>query len=545
MDYARELPSGKVIAANDASPNRLYVCPRPGCGGRVYRPHVVVQRPHFRHAPGEGTPECDAYFPDIGAGGESDVRSIAAVEDDPAELGLLLTQVDGRWGLGLRLPEIPSQELGVTSLGELRSAFINVYPGLDRQFRVSALDLRPGVGAARVDVVPSLQVIRTQPDGSWPASINKERWFLESRGLVAEGTVFRLRLGEWVRLRAGSGVHQGESLLVIADTRCAPPRSIASEIHARIHGRGAAWSVWEVQLPGEPTVSASTWLTRLGHEVIPYPWSMALATPPQGYGQCGEPIFWVGDSPVLVLNAPRPTSTTTVTFDSGTNSYSAEVRATSGRFAQVSVSVPDARSARMAVAGERNASLDLEFQEQVSLASLGEMLLQTARIRIQIGQQLFAAWLTSTHFVHVDSREQPEVFVDLGDESARARVTVWERGKQRPRLGIDSRGVARAIEEALVNADRIEVDAGNLGQVVLIPIRGKVCVTDEARSSDRLAWRDRLIDICTRRASHFKPSLSQQPRDAKSFAVRRLTQASLVRSRLSLQRRIKQKGSNL
>src|SRR5690606_16707646 len=108
-------------------------------------------------------------------------------------------------------------------------------------------------------------------------------------------------------------------------------------------------------------------------------------------------------------------------------------RATSGRFAQVSVSVPDARSARMAVAGERNASLDLEFQEQVSLASLGEMLLQTARIRIQIGQQLFAAWLTSTHFVHVDSREQPEVFVDLGDESARARVTVWERGKQRPR----------------------------------------------------------------------------------------------------------------
>lgn len=545
MDYAKDFRSGKIIAAEDASPNGSYLCPRPGCGGRVYRPNVVVQRPHFRHSPGEGTPECDAYFPDVGSGGEIAVLAVAAVEEDPAELGLLLTQVDGRWGLGLRLPEIPSKELGETPLSELRLAFINVYAGHDRQFRVSALDLRPGVGAACVDVVPSLQAFCTEPSGSWPASIKKERWFLESKSLVAHGALFRLHHGEWIRLRAGSGVHNGESLLALADACCVPPESIVLETHAQISGGGSRWAVWEVQLPSEPVASVVTWLTRLGHGFVPHRWGVDLATPPRGYGQSGEPVFWIGDSPVLILKAPRPASATTVTFDTGTNSYSAAVRATSGHFAQISVSVPDARDTRLVFAGERNACLELAFLKCASLESLRELLLQTARLRIQVGQQFFTAWQRSTHVVKISSCEQLEVHVDLGDESARASLTVWEQGKQYPQPGLDCGGVAKAIEYALANADRIEVDAGNLGQVVLLPIRNNARVTNEKRPRDRLAWRDHLIDLCSRSVKRLKPSRTQQSRDAKSLRVRRLTQVSLVRSRLTLRRRIQQEGFDL
>ena len=543
MDYARDLHSGKVVAAEDASLVRSYACPRPGCGGRVYLPDVVVQRPHFRHYPGEGTPACDEYFPGSAGSGERGTRATAAVEEDPSELGLLLTQLDGRWGLGLRLPEIPSKELGETSLGALRSALVDVYAGRDRLLRVSALDLRPGVGAARVDVVPSLQLFRTQPGGSWPASIHKDRWLLESRGFEAKGALFRLRLGEWMRLLAGSGVHHGETLLALADARCAPPDSIVSETHARISSGGMQWTIWEVQLPSKPVAGVVGWLARLGHEFVQRPWSVDLATPPRAYGERGEPVFWVGDSPVLMLEAPQPAGVAMIAFQSGSNSHGANVRATDGRFAHVSVSVRDAGLTRLAVAGERTASLDLAFIELPPPTSLCKLLLQTPRLRIQIGQQSLEAWQGTTHKVRVLSREQPLVRVDLGDESVRTRVTVFERGKQRSKRGLDSRGAARAIEDSLASADRVEVDADNLGRIVLLPVRAAVDATREAKAGDRLAWRNHVVSLCSHTEERHTPTLFEQPRVAKSLAARQVAPASLVHSRMAIRRRLESRGS--
>lgn len=537
MDYARDHYSREIVAAKDASPLCFYECPRPGCGGRVYLPDVVIQRPHFRHYPGEGTSACDQYFPGADSSGESGAPAIVAVEEDPSQLGLLLAQIDGRWGLGLRLPEIPRDELGELSLGALRSALVDIYAGSDHLLRVSALELRPGVGAARVDVMPCLQTFRTEPAGTWPGSIDEQRWLLKSKGLEATGTLFRLRRGEWVRLLAGSGVHQEEALLVLADTRCSPPSSIVSETHAQFSSRGLHWAIWEVRLPDEPGDSVTTWLARLGHEFVPRPWTVELATPPRARGEHGEPIFWVGDSPVLTLGAPQSGAETLVSFKFATNSQSANVKVSERRYAHVAIKSQEAGPTRLTAFAERSASLDVFFVQRPSCVALLNELEKTPRLRVWIGEQIIEAWRDSVQKVSVATRLLPEVRVDLGADRARVRVTLWVRGKYRSSRGLDARNAAKTIEAALSTASRIELDAGNLGRVEIIPMLVGASATRESRANDRLSWHQHVVSLVVPPPKEMTtPTMYRQPRGGTLLVARPVGAAVLVRTRLALRR---------
>ncbi len=541
MDYARDA-GGKIVSAEDASPLGFYRCSRPDCGGRVYLPRVKVQRKHFRHYPGEGTTACDEYFPSNTVG-DSDVYTTAAVEDDPSELGLLLTQIDGHWGLGLRLPEIPREELGETSLGALRSALVDVYAGRDRSLRVSALELRSGIGAARVEIAPSRHPFRTEPIGLWPSSIRKERWRLECKGFEVKGALFRLRVGEWMRLRTGSQVHYGETLLLLADTEHAPPDSIVTETHARIPGDGMNWNIWELRFPTDTLVSVVGWLARLGYDFVPRPWSVDLITPPRAYGEHGEPVFWVGDSPIVMLESPQQNGIATVDFRSGSNSQAINVRTTHGRFAHVKVSMCNAGLARLAVAGEQAASLDITFVEPPTRTILHEELRKTARLRIRIGEQIFEAWQGITHKIRVLTQEKPLLHVDLGDENVRARVTVFEGGKFRSKRNLNSSEVTKIIDGALQSAEKIEVDAENLGRIVLLPTRMSVHIAIEPKATGRLAWHDYVVSLSSHAKDCSIPTFLEQPRVTKSFAVRTVAPASLVHSRMAIRRRHDSRGS--
>jgi len=535
VDYAKDLRSGKIVAAKDASKVRAYVCARPGCGGRVYLPHVVVQRPHFRHYPGEGTPACDEYHPGLGYGGDKPARQIAAVEEDPCELGLLLAQVDGRWGLGLRLPEIPREELGELSVSALRPALIDIYSGSERIVQVSALDLRPGVGVARVDVVPTLERFRTQPSGSWPDSIHKERWLLESRGLRAKGALFRLRRGEWMRLLEGSGVHHAEALLVLADGRCAPPKGIVSQTHHGISGGGSQWTIWEVRLPSVPVADVIGWLAQLGHEFVPRSWGLDFATPPRAYAEQGIPVFWLDDAPVVTLEAPQPSAEAHLLFKVGSILNDASVEASATCVAHARVRASDVGNACISIAAEQSSSVDLVFVPRPHRTALLEMLTQTPRLRIWIGDQEIAAWGGSTHKVFIASREIPEVRIDFGADSVRARVKLWERGKQRSSRGLNARNTARLVEAALSTGSRVEIDADNLGRLQIVPTH----VVPEAPSksaSSRLAWHDHVLSLRQHHDEATTPSFLEQPRTASSLTSRMVTPAELVRSRMVLRR---------
>jgi hypothetical protein len=451
VEYAKELQSGKIVAATHASSWRSYVCPRPECRGRVYLAKGAIQRPHFRHFPGEGTDACEEYFPGSGADTGTTVRHerAPAVEEEPAALGLVLSDVDGHWTLGLRLPEISSDEFGDASLGSLRLAQLEVFAGQHRQAQVSALHLRPGVGAARVAVPPSVQSYRTQAVGTWPVGIDPRRWQLQCRGLDAKGTPFRLRNGEWTRLVRDSAVHQGETLLVLADKRSPPPKRVSGVAHFQTNSAGIEWIVWEVQIP-EDLDRAGEWLTDLGYVLVARPWQLTLLTPPRRFTDSGTPIFWLRDTPVIRVEAPKRsahTYTSVLSFD--TNKYFATRKTDGSGVSYLLVVAQRPGLQRLTISDDARSSIDLNFVEQPAAHAQLESVAETPRLLIWVGDACLKAWDKPMYVIGVQPSAYPNVVAHLGDDTARARVTVWQRGLRRSYRGLSAQEVAKVVEDAL------------------------------------------------------------------------------------------------
>lgn len=541
MEYARVKKSGILVRAADAVRGANYVCPTCGLPLELRRGENLEYFAHWRGL--EATRDCEFFAPGSGEGerpqaADDSIPSLdASVEDDPGELGLVLDQLDGAWCVGLRLPEIPHDELGELSLNELRPARVEVAAGDVVVSRISGLDLRPGVSAARVRVPPSVREYQSRVAGLWPRTIDTRRWQLQSRGLEVQGTLFRLRGGEWTRLLMNSRVHSGERLLVLAESGWSRPESVVAEKHAQTSSGGLTWIIWEVRLPDEPVESATVWLARIGHKFVQRPWSVEVATPPRVLDERGAPVFWVGDSPVLTLEAAQGGAEATVSVDVGTDSLEASVTAPASRRVHVAIKSQHAAVTRIGVFTESRANLEIAFVEPPSRESLLEVLANTPRLRVWFGEQVVEAWREPNCKVPVAHRAAQQVRVDLGVDSARARVTVWERGKQRSAAGLDARSAARVIEGALSTASRIELDADNLGRVEIVPQRATVELPRNSFMGGRLSWHDHVASLSLRAADRMVATVLEQPRVPKSFVVRRVGASGLVRARLALRRR--------
>ena len=540
MDFARDLQTGKIIAAEDASRRRSYACPRPGCGGRVYLPNVHKQRPHFRHNPGEGTSECDLYFP--GSGGHLPYEQPeVAVEEEASELGLVVSQLDGGWTLGLRLPEIPPDEIGVAPLAALRGSYVDVFEGEARIRRISALELRPGVGTAKVDVPPTLQPYSTTAAGSWHRSINKSRWTLESRGLEARGTLFRLRRGEWTRLVSQSGVHAGESLLLLSDERCAVPESVSPELLDTITFARICWRIWEIQIPEEVSDDAVRWLAQLGHTVVPKPWAIDFVSVPRSYSVDGDPVWWVGDDVLVRAEVPRGHESVMVTHWSASNSHSAQLAVTNGRFAFGVLRATHIGSSRIGVAGVPSTDICVNVIPRPDVAELSRMLALTPRLRVTCDQNILEAWIGRSHLIKTEPRRNPAVQITTGLDTARVQVQVEIDGKLRTYRSLDLEHAARRTSELLASASRIEIDAENLGCIELIPSHSPT-QKDSWHTLRRMRWVDYVHVLASRAANASTPALIAIPKDPKSFVVGRLNGQALIRNRMSLRHERKLRG---
>ena len=538
MDYAKELQSGKLVAATHASSWRSYACPRPECRGRVYLAKGAIQRPHFRHYPGEGTDACEEYFPGFGSGTEP-IRQLpaAAVEEEPAALGLVLSELDGNWTLGLRLPEISAEEFGDAALATLRMAQVEVFAGQHRHAQVSALSLRPGIGTARVAVPPSLQSYRAQSAGTWPVGVDRRRWQLECRGLEPKGTLFRLRNAEWTRLVADSGIHQGETILVLADKRCPLPKGLSSVAHCQMHNGGIQWILSEVVVPDDLD-QIGGWLANLGYELVPRPWQSILVTPPRGFTERGHPTFWVSDTPVIKVEAPtRSAHTCTYVLAFETNRYLAELTTAISGVSYVAVIPTRAGLQRFTVAGDARSTIDLQFVERPTTHTQLESVAATPRLQIWIGEACLKAWGESEYAIKVQPSAPPRVMANLGDSSARARVTVWQHGLRSSHRSLSARDVDKVLEGALCSngISLIEIDCDALGRVVIAPMILAPRASREALSIDPLEWRDRLVARLASRSEAEAVATQEQLPVAR--IARPIDAVNLVRSRLALRKR--------
>jgi hypothetical protein len=541
MDYARDLQTGKIVAAGDASRRRSYACPRPGCMGRVYLPNVHKQRPHFRHNPGEGTSECDLYFP---GSGERPLyaQPEVAVEEEASELGLIVAQLDGVWTLGLRLPEIPSDEIGAAPLATLRGSYVDVFEGEARIRRVNALELRPGVGTAKVEVPPALQPYRTSATGSWHRSINISRWTLKSRGLDARGTLFRLRRGEWTRLVSQSGVHAGERLLLLSDERCAIPESVSPELLGTITFARIFWKIWEIHIPEGVSENAVRWLAQLGHTVVPKPWAIDFVSIPRSYSEDGDPVWWIGDDILVRAEVPTGHDSVMVSHWSASNSHSAQLAVTNDRFAFGVLRATHIGSSRLGVAGVPSTDIRVEVIAQPDLDELSRMLALTPRLRVTCDQNTLEAWIGRSHLIMTEPRRNPAVRIATGLNKARVQIQVELDGKLRTYRALDSEHAARLTSEMLVSASRIEVDAENLGRIELIPSHSPR-LKDKPQTLRRMSWADYVHVFASKAANSSTPALLAIPKDSNSFLVGRLNGQALIRNRINLRQERRFRGT--
>ena len=462
MHYAAIGRTGKLIEADHAHVRRDYTCPT--CHGRVFLRDGRYREAHFAHYAGEGTPECENYHPGAPSSTPptTQPRVRVEVEDDTNSLGLVVTQTGNDWTLLLRLPELLTEELRDSGLATLRSGFIDVFAGTTAIGRVSGLDVRPGVGVARVPVPPSLQAYHTHASGIWSASVQTNRWTATASPLTARGCLFRLRTGEWVRLREGSVVQSGEILLLVADDRCAPPTATNADRANAVGAQGLRWRLWRIQIAKSPSDNVRRWLDELGYRLAPQSWGLSVLSVPVAFVE-SEPVFRHEEPLIIRLTAPEPNSFSTLALTQNANRHSVTVTANKSQELYMSISAASQSIARIDVADESISTTTVRFASDDSggLTSVPETLAAVPRLGVSIGDCRVEAWANR---IPRFSRNG-SVDVSAGIDGIRVDVTVYIAGNRRISSSLSLRAAKALIEESLDEAEAIELDGGNFGRV--------------------------------------------------------------------------------
>ncbi len=487
MRFAKDRHTGKIVDAGDAR-RSTFLCPT--CHGRVFLRSGAEREPHFAHFSGEGSADCEEYHSGLGGFGLGE-KAASLVDDTAEALGLAVALNGQAWDILLRLPEVPSSELGIASLSSLSSASVGISCGESRIGSVSALELRPGVGLARAEVPPSLRDYSCHPTGAWPAGVHLARWNATTRGLSATGTFFRLRAGEWTRIRDGSLVEWGEQLLLVADDRCPPPPAIDTERADGISPAGLLWRLWRISLPDAPEAAVETWLARMGHEPRPPSWRVRFLSVPAALTDQG-PQYEVDVPLVVEVEAPRAGASAGVSLALGTNTHMAQVTADRdvSFFGEITLDHP--ASGTIEVVAKALISERFEFIEHHAPA------VDSPRLRVRIGSREWEPWNSPSS---AGAERGGDVSIEIGVEGVRLDLVAWLRGDRRRVLTrATPQDAARLLSELLPDATLVEIDASNLGRV-RIPVGSTSRAKNELPERTRLSgWLGAMTQASTLRA---------------------------------------------
>lgn len=477
---------GKRVDAADARGDREYFCC--DCGKQVYRVATGgTQLPHFRHVPNEASRSCPHYV--LGGTGSSAPRSTAAVEDAANEPGLGIELLpDGGWSLFVRVPEVPLREMSGTTLPALASARVRLRAGGNEVGRISALDLRPGVGIGRASVPPSSAVYQLTPEGTWPPSIALPRWRAFARGLDRKGSVFRLRRGEWLRIRESSTVEWGEQLVLVAESTAPSPQSCGARVLGEASYAAVTWTARQISLPRTADPDVGDWFARLRVEVKERAWSVSLSTVPAEFDETGVPAYPTSETIVCSLSSPFGDTTTfayvrrdteqlatPVTADAASRCY---VKCSSLDVGRYSLAVGDALAAKQVFTVRRPLEAE-ELRVAISAAprlvvKCGDVTLEGWGARAQIGDDLDPATVevTTTH----------------GELDATIAVGWSDGHHERHVLDETLAEATRSLRRIISGTTAwVRLDAGALGSVVVTVASARILDPAAERRTSRLA----------------------------------------------------------
>jgi hypothetical protein len=396
MQYAIDRRTKRVVHADQVlrtDRNRAYECP--ACKAEVHhrRAMGLSPEPGFAHNAHVARQDCHLYHPSFGV--ETPGSWAEALATEPInEIDLCLDDPlddKGTWSLFLRFPEIT--DLGNARLRVLVGGSVSVVTG-SSSASISLMDLRPGVGSARLVVSPSMSTYEASPAGQWPPDLSSDRWTGTCEGLNPRGTPFVLRKGEWERLRNGGELELGSEIRIVADVRNAPPPVCSFEaLVAKPHSK-LEWRVWRVFLPDSISTSLDRWAQAINVTLASPADEVALLGVPQSFDSNG-PVFTTGHSFIARVKwvVGEPSAALSLGTPLGSESTSTWPTQTSPAY--MVFGTQDSGSTTLTANYDRRTTEAIETAVAPSLCEIRNKLRATPRFEIVIGDMTVSAWQDS------------------------------------------------------------------------------------------------------------------------------------------------------
>lgn len=241
---------------------------------------------------------------------EQEFKAWPLLGDDPDSLPLTIVEGDERYDLVLLLPPIPSEWIASLDAASF-SATLATFGLQTSAGRISAAELIPIRGGARITVRPSVNRYAVAASGRWPKQWNASFWTTGARGLDKAGTLFSIPEEGGLRLAAGTPVHLGSRYLCLVRDQCAA--DAASSVLRRSGGSGqfiasiGGWRLLYLSMPDRSAPLAKEWCRKRGHDLVSAPWSLSIAAPvPRRTIVDGTPVFGSADKILLAAKSRKP-----------------------------------------------------------------------------------------------------------------------------------------------------------------------------------------------------------------------------------------------
>jgi hypothetical protein len=256
------------------------------------------------------------------------------------------------------------------------------------------MDLRPGVGSARLVVPPSMSTYEASPAGQWPPDLSSDRWTGTCEGLNPRGTPFVLRKGEWERLKNGGELELGSEIRIVADVRNAPPPVCSVEaLVVKPHNK-LEWRVWRVFLPDSISTSLDRWAEAINVTLASPADEVALMGVPQSFDSNG-PVFTTGHSFIARVKWAVGELSATLSLGTPLGSESTSTWPTQSSPAYMVFSTQDSGSTKLTANYDRRTTETIETAVAPSLCEIRNKLRATPRFEIVIGDTTVSAWQDS------------------------------------------------------------------------------------------------------------------------------------------------------